>query len=165
MRFLLWRLHNNTTHLGNYWHLWILWKLSGKHGMVYKLKGNSISDNLVKILESFLAVRHRRVFLNGRSLMGNKLMLVSHRVLYLGPSFFLIHVNDLAYYISSNAVVCWQLLPIVLCKRNWRHVKKISMTYTNWAYLWKMIFNADISKQAVELYFQSEILTWPWTYI
>ena len=81
----------------------------------------------------------------------------------LGPLLFLIYINDLSDNLISNAKLFaddTSLFSVVhdvntSAKELNDHLKKVS----DWAFQWKMSFNPDLSKQALEFsrHFQSQI--------
>ena len=81
----------------------------------------------------------------------------------LGPLLFLIYINDLSDNLTSNAKLFaddTSLFSVVhdvntSAKELNDHLKKVS----DWAFQWKMSFNPDLSKQALEFsrHFQSQI--------
>ena len=75
----------------------------------------------------------------------------------LGPLFFLIYINDLPINLESKpkifaddtslfSLVLDQLLSLEVLNRDLARI-------TEWARQWRMFFNPDPSKQAVEVYF------------
>ena len=75
----------------------------------------------------------------------------------LGPLLFLVYTNDLTDSISS------EMRPFVDDSSLFTRVEGITQTQdkletdlqtvTNWAYQWKMVFDPDITKQAIEVIF------------
>ena len=77
-------------------------------GLVFKLKQNGVSGNLLKLFESYLRDRQQRVVINGS--FSNFLPIESEvpHVFVLGPLRFLVYINDLektSYQIKYN-ILC-----------------------------------------------------------
>ena len=75
----------------------------------------------------------------------------------LGPLLFLVYINDLTDNISCNiklfaddASLFLRVVDVGMCHQT---IKKDLNTITQWAVQWKMKFNPDISKQAIEVIF------------
>ena len=71
-------------------------------GLLYKLKQNGISGNLLYIIKDFLSLRKQRVVLNGQYLTWVNIEAEVPQVSILGPLFFLFYVNDLSSDLTSN---------------------------------------------------------------
>ncbi len=75
----------------------------------------------------------------------------------LGPLLFLVYTIDLTDYISSQIRLIADNSSLFSRVEgvNETHEKLIQdlQTVTNWAYQWKMVFNPDITKQAIEVMF------------
>ena len=71
-------------------------------GLIFKLKCNGISGNLLKFLESYLQNRHQRVVLNGTGSDWRCVNADVHQGSVLGPLLFLVYINDLTDNISSQ---------------------------------------------------------------
>ena len=71
-------------------------------GLVFKLKQNGISGNLLNIFEDFLRNRKQRVVLNGQTSNWENIHAGVPQGSILGPLLFLIYINDLAENLSSN---------------------------------------------------------------
>ena len=72
-------------------------------GIIYKLKQNGISYDLLNILSDFLRNRKERLILNGQSSPRTNVNAGVPKGSILGPLLFLIYINDLPDGLSSNA--------------------------------------------------------------
>ena len=72
-------------------------------GLVFKLKQNGISGELLHILSDFLSNRKQRVVLNGQNSSWTNVHAGVRQGSILGPLVFLIYVNDLSDNLTSNA--------------------------------------------------------------
>ena len=126
-------------------------------GLVFKLKQNGISGNLLNIFEDFLRNRKERVVLNGQTSNWEKIYAGVPQGSILGPLLFLIYINDLAENLSSNPKLFADDTSLFSVVRDLNtsaieindDLKKIEA----WAHQWKMSFNPHPFKQAQEVIF------------
>ena len=78
-------------------------------GLVFKLKQNGISGNLLNIFEDFLRNRKQRVALNGQTCNLENIHAGVPQGSILGPLFFLIHINVLAENLQIQTFVLMTL--------------------------------------------------------
>ena len=71
-------------------------------GVIFKLKQNGISGDLLNILTDFLSNRKQRVVLNGQVSTWTSVNAGVPQRSILGPLLFLIYINDLSDNLSSN---------------------------------------------------------------
>ena len=72
-------------------------------GLIYKLKRNRITGDLLRLIESFLLDRYQRVVLNGQTSNLNKIKAGVPQGSMLGPLLFLIYINDLPSELRCSA--------------------------------------------------------------
>ena len=126
-------------------------------GLIFKLKQNGISGELLHILSDFLSNRKQRVVLNGKNWSWTNVHAGVPQGSILGPLLFLIYINDLSDNLTSNAKLFaddTSLFSVVhdvntSAKELNDDLKKVN----DWAFQWKMSFNPDPSKQAQEVIF------------
>ena len=125
-------------------------------GLIFKLKSNGISGPLLVLIVSYLSKCKQRVVLNGKSSNWSSISASASRGLVLGPLFFLVYINDLVENVSSDAKLFaddTSLFTVVYAAdQSDRDLKVIS----DWAYQWKMQFNPDKNKQAIQVIFSQK---------
>jgi len=111
-------------------------------------------------MTDYLSNRNQRVVLNGVQSDWLPLNSGVPQGSVLGPLLFLIYINDLTANISSQIKLFADdaslFLPVrdpAMCQQV---LKKDLDTITKWAYQWKMKFNPDITKQALEVIFSQK---------
>ena len=126
-------------------------------GIIFKLKSNDISGNLLNFFENYLFNRFQRVVLNGKESNWMSLKAGVPQVSVLGPLLFLVYINDLTDNISSEMRLFADDASVFTCVKGVTQthdkLEKDLLTVTQWAYQWKMVFNPDITKQATEVIF------------
>ena len=126
-------------------------------GLVYKLKQNGINGNLLSILTDFLNDREQRVVLNGLESEWQKIYSGVPQGSVLGPLLFLIYINDLTNDISSNIKLFADDSSLFIKVDDVASAQELLSSdldkITLWANQWKMKFNPDITKAAIEVIF------------
>ena len=129
-------------------------------GLCFKLKQNGINGNLLKLVNSFLTDRKQRVVLNGTSSDWESVYSGVPQGSVLGPLLFLIYINDLTDNINSNIKLFADDSSLFIIVRTIEEAQALLTgdlnTITAWASQWKMQFNPDITKQAIEVIFSSK---------
>ena len=129
-------------------------------GLLFKLKQNGVDGDILKLLNSYLDNRKQRVVLNGFTSDWETIESGVPQGSVLGPLLFLIYINDLECGLKSNVKFFaddTMLYSIV-------HDQQLSADDLNhdlnlikdWASQWKMSFNPDANKQAIELIFSQK---------
>ena len=129
-------------------------------GLLFKLKQNGINGKLLSLLENYLKNRKQRVVINGCESDWGEIESGVPQGSVLGPLLFLIYINDLENGIKSQVKFFaddTSLFSIV-------NDPNISATELNhdlnvvsqWAYQWKMTFNPDPNKQALQVIFSNK---------
>ena len=126
-------------------------------GLAYKLKRGGVSGQFLSLIQSFLKDRKQRTVLNGQSSnLGDVLAGVPQGSI-LGPLLFLVYINDLTAGLKCNVKLFaddTSLFTIVqdsaTAASDMNHDLEL---IKQWANDWRMSFNLDLQKQAVELIF------------
>ena len=133
--------------------------------LIFKLKQNGISGDLLQILSDFLSNRKQRVVLNGQNSSWTNVHAGVPQGSILGPLLFLIYINDLADDLSSNVKLfadSTSLFSVVHdVNASARELNDDLKKINKWAFQWKMSFNPDPSKQAQEVIFSCKIKKLP----
>ena len=129
-------------------------------GLTFKLKRCGINGPFLHILENYLSNRKQRVVLNGQESEWVDINSGVPQGSVVGPLLFLIYINDLTDNISSNVRLFADDVSL------FTRVKDVTLTHeqliqdlkviSDWAYQWKMKFNPDITKQAIEVIFSTK---------
>ena len=134
-------------------------------GLIFKLKQNGISGDLLQILSDFLSNRKQRVVLNGQNSSWTNVHAGVPQGSILGPLLFLIYINDLADDLSSNVKLFaddTSLFSVVHdVNASARKINDDLKKIYKWAFQWKISFNPDPSKKTQEVIFIRKIKKLP----
>ena len=129
-------------------------------GIIHKLKCNGISGNLLNFFENYLQNRKQRVVLNGTKSTWKNVSAGVPQGSVLGPLLFIIYINDLTDNISSDMRLFADASSLFtrVSGIEETHEKLLNdlRTVTSWAHQWKMVFNPNIDKQAIEIIFSAK---------
>ena len=129
-------------------------------GLCFKLKQNDIDSKLYDLIESFVSNRKQRVVLNGLESDWEDLHSGVPQGSVLGPLLFLIYINDLSDNIHSGIKLFADDSSLYVKVRNIEEAHMLLTsdleTISAWANQWKMQFNPDITKQAIEIVFSNK---------
>ena len=126
-------------------------------GLIFKLKSNGISGNLLSFFSNYLRNRQQRVVLNGITSDWKDIEAGVPQGSVLGPLLFLVYINDLTDNISSEMRLFADdsslFTRVGEIKNTQEKLERDLNFVTNWAHQWKMVFNPDLTKQAIEIVF------------
>ena len=126
-------------------------------GLIHKLKRCGVSGQLLLLIQSFLKDRKQRTVLNGQSSSWGDISAGVPQGSILGPLFFLVYINDLAVGLKCNAKLFaddTSLFTVVEDSNTAANdINHDLDLISQWAHTWRMSFNPDPQKQAVELTF------------
>ena len=124
-------------------------------GLTYKLKRSGVSGQFLSLIQSFLKDRKQRTVLNGQSSNWGGVLAGVPQGSILGPLLFLVYINDLTAGLKYNVKLFaddTSLFTIVqdsaTAANDMNHDLEL---IKQWANDWRMPFNPDPQKQAVEL--------------
>ena len=130
-------------------------------GLLFKLKQNGISGNLLNFITDFLYQRKQKVVLNGQHLSWTNVQAGVPQGSILGPLFFLIYINDLSDDLTSNPKLfadndsLFSVVQNINSATNDLNTDLIKIS--DWAFQWKMMLNPDPKKQTQEVIFSRKI--------
>ena len=121
------------------------------NGLIFKLKQNGVSGNLLKFFQNYLNNRKQRVVLNGSFSNYSTVESGVPQSSVLGPLLFLIYINDLERNTKSNIkffaddTMLFSIVkdPVISADNSNHDLNIIQL----WAHQWKMEFNPDPTKQ------------------
>ena len=116
-----------------------------------------VDGSLLKLIGNYLTGRQQRVVLNGQTSSWKNILAGVPQGSVLGPILFLVYINDLPNGIESTCKIFADDTSLFSKVKDEtssdtqlnNDLNKIS----KWAFQWKMLFNPDPSKQAIEICF------------
>jgi len=126
-------------------------------GLIFKLKQNGISGQLLNLLQNYLSNRQQRVTLNGSVSELTNIESGVPQGSVLGPLLFLVYINDLEKNIKSNIKFFADDTMLFSIVKD-PHLTAYELNHdldviSKWAHQWKLEFNPDPRKQATEVLF------------
>ena len=126
-------------------------------GWLFKLKQNGINGKLLNLLKSYLTNRNQRVLLNGSESGWGIVESGVPQGSVLGPLLFLIYINDLENGIKSHIKFFADDTSLFTIVKD-PDISALELNHdlhltSQWAYQWKMSFNPDPTKHAVQVVF------------
>ena len=126
-------------------------------GLIYNLKRCGVSGQLLFLIQGFLKDRKQRTVLNGQSSNWGDISAGVPQGSILGPLFFLVYINDLAVGLKCNVKLFADNTSLFKVVED-SNTAASDMNHdldliSQWAHDWRMSFNPDPQKQAVELTF------------
>ena len=126
-------------------------------GLIYKLRRCGVSDKLLLLIQSFLADRKQRTVLNGKTSKWGSISAGVPQGSILGPLFFLVYINDLTEDLKCNVKLFADDMSIFTVVHD-TNAAAVDMNHdlsliNLWSHKWRMSFNPDPIKQAVEVTF------------
>ena len=126
-------------------------------GLIFNLKTYCVEANLLKLLENYLTDRQQRVVLNVRTYSWQNVYVGVLQGSVLGPLLFLIYVSDLPDELTSICKIfadATSLFSKAIDKNSSNsQLNSDLVKISKWAFQWKMSFNPDPNKQAIEVRF------------
>ena len=130
-------------------------------GLLLKLQSYGVTGPLLSLLKDFLSDRLQRVVLNGQTSDWMHVLAGVPQGSILGPLLFLIFINDLPDSLESMVKIFADDTSLFSLVRDQRtssnNLNRDLGRISEWANQWKMSFNPDPSKQAVEVYFSHKL--------
>ena len=129
-------------------------------GLLFKLEQNGISGNLLNFFQDYLSNRQQRVVLNGSASSFHTIKSGVPQGSVLGPLLFLVYINDLEKDIKSKVKFFTDDSMLFSITHNpltsASELNHDLDTINKWAHQWKMAFNPDPTKQAIQVLFSQK---------
>ena len=131
------------------------------NGLIYKLKQNGVTGDLLDTLNNFLKERKQRVFVNGQYSTWKNFEAGVPQGSIVRPLLFLIYINDLPENLVSNPKLFahdTSLFSVIRNKQlSAQKLNEDSNKINHWTFQWKMSFDPDPSKQTQEVIFSCKL--------
>ena len=130
-------------------------------GLIFKLRQNGVDGPLITFFENYLSNRKQRVVLNGLNSEFHSIDSGVPQGSVLGPLLFLIYINDMEQRIKSSIKFFADDTMLFSLVRD-PSISALELNHdleliNKWAHQWKMQFNPESSKQAVQLIFSQKL--------
>ena len=125
-------------------------------GLICKLSRNGVSGKLLMLLTSFLSNRKQRSILNGRTSKWGSIKAGVPQGSVLGPLLFLVYINVTNGLRCSSKLFADDITLFTTVYDTHKAAADLNhdvILVNIWARKWRMSFNPDITKQAVEVTF------------
>ena len=124
------------------------------------MQSYGVEGNLLRLLKNYLTGPQQRVVLNGQTSSWLNVTAGVPQGSVLGPHLFLVYINDLPDEITSSCKIFADDTSLFLKIENKSYsnfqLNKDLETISKWAFQWKMLFNPDPVKQAIEVCFSQK---------
>ena len=129
-------------------------------GLIFKLKTYGLDGDLLKLLMNYLEDCKQRVLLNGQTSSWKNILAGFPQGSVSGPILFLTYINDLPDGIKSICKIFADDTAL-FSKVKDKNCSTVELSndlkiISNWGFQWKMLFNPDPNKQAVEILFSKK---------
>ena len=129
-------------------------------GLIFKLKTYGLDGDLLKLLMNYLEDCKQRVVLNGQTSSWKNILADFPQGSVSGPMLFLTYINDLPDGIKSICKIFADDTALFSKFKN-KNCSTVELSndlkiISNWCFQWKMLFNPDPNKQAVEIHFSKK---------
>ena len=128
-------------------------------GLLHKLRAIGIEGDMIDIIYSFLSGRKQRVTIDGKFSDWVDVQAGVPQGSLLGPILFLVFINDIVDVIESDIkfFADGTFIYRVIDQFSTETLNSDLQKITNWAWQWKLVFNPDLTKQAVEVIFSKKL--------
>ena len=129
-------------------------------GLIYKLKRCGVSGQLLSLIQNFLKNRKQRTVLNGQASNWGDILAAVPQGSILGPLLFLVYINFLTENLKCKVKLLADDTSLFIIVQD-SNTAASDMNHNlelvrKWAHDWRMSFNPDPTKQAVELIFSKK---------
>ena len=129
-------------------------------GLLFKLERSGIQGLLLDLLRSYLSGRFQRVLLNGTRSCWQPVLAGVPQGSILGPLLFLVYIDDLIADFRSDGRLFADDVSLFSIVHNtqtsYEDLTHDLSLIEGWSYQWKMVFNPDLNKQAIEVIFSTK---------
>ena len=131
-------------------------------GLIFKLRRYGISGELLLLIKSFLENHKQRTVLNGKTSKWSDVKAGVPQGSILGPLLFLVYINDVTDNLICNVRLFADDVSLYTVvhdpNKAAADINRDLDIIKSWANNWRMSFNPDPSKQAVEVTFSRKMI-------